>query len=83
MLRGFAGTDSVRKEAMFYMKHQSELEAQYAWTRKGKKYKAKYFAALGQLFGDSSHDKECQPATHTERRSGTDQARHMAHKAGN
>ena len=66
-----------------YMKHQTEIEAQYAWQRKGKKYKTKYFAALGQLFGDNSHDKECQAASHTKRGSGTDQTRHLVDEAGN
>lgn len=34
------------------MKHQTELDERYAWQRKGKKYRTKYFTALGQLFGD-------------------------------
>jgi hypothetical protein len=65
------------------MKHPSELEAQYAWQRKGKKYKTKYFAALGQLFGDESHDKECQVETNSHRGSRTDQAGYLDDKARN
>ncbi len=66
------------------MKPKTELEAQYAWQRKGKKYKTKYFSALGQLWGNGSigDAKEGEPASHTERRSGTDCAGELAHKAG-
>lgn len=38
------------------MKHKLELDAQYAWSRKGKKYRTKYFAALELLLGDSFKD---------------------------
>jgi hypothetical protein len=65
------------------VKHQTELEAQYAWQRKGKKYKTKYFAALGQLFGDKCHDKDCQAEAlcHSQRGSGTDSVGDMATEA--
>lgn len=32
------------------------IEKQYEWSRKGKKYKTKYFEALGQLFGNPIKD---------------------------
>lgn len=56
------------------MKHPTEIEARYAWSRKGKKYKTKYFEALGQLFGDKRHDKDCQAEAlcPSQGRSGTD-----------
>lgn len=65
------------------MKHQMDLDERYAWQRKGKKYRTKYLAALGQLFGDSGHDKECQVESHTKRGSGTDQTRHLVDETGN
>lgn len=58
-----------------------DITQQYLWTKKGKTYKTKYFSVLGQLLGDNNHDKECQGKVYSERGSGTDQARNMAHKA--
>lgn len=41
-----------------------QLEKDYAFQRKGKKYKTKYFGALKQLCekldGVDEHDKDCQ-----------------------
>ena len=43
------------------MEHwQRKLEKDYAWQRKGKKFKTKYFEALKSLYGGTSHDKDCQ-----------------------
>jgi hypothetical protein len=53
-----------------------DIEEKYAFSRKGKKYRTKYFAALGQLFGES-HDKDCQAEESINRRSRTDQISHM------
>jgi hypothetical protein len=33
------------------VKHGCEREKQYEWSQKGRKYKTKYLAALGDLFG--------------------------------
>lgn len=44
-----------------------DLENASSWQRKGKKYKAKYFSALGQLFGDINYDKECRKSSEEER----------------
>lgn len=46
------------------------------WTRRGKKYKAKTFAALKQLYGKSTYDTDCQfdkKETLEPRENGTDQ----------
>jgi len=45
---------------MFHAEHKSQLEKDYQWQKKGKKYKTKYFSALGELFGREPHDKDCQ-----------------------
>lgn len=37
-----------------------DVEKQYQWQKKGKKFKKKYFEALGQLFGECQDDKEKQ-----------------------
>ncbi|MFI5405447.1 MAG: hypothetical protein ACHQ1D_02920 [Nitrososphaerales archaeon] len=57
-----------------------DIEEKYAWSKKGKKYKTKYFAALGQLFGDR-HDKECQVSS--DGRSRTDQISYLDDQSGN
>ena len=42
------------------MEHwRREVKAQYEWSRKGKKYKTKYFSALGALLG-SKDGKDSQ-----------------------
>lgn len=53
----------------------------YAWSRKSKKYKDKYFKALGQLFGDTN-DKDCHKEGCTHGRPGTDKTSHLVDKAG-
>ena len=35
------------------------LEEKYEWSRKGKKYKTKYFCALKELFGEIKNDTDC------------------------
>jgi hypothetical protein len=56
-----------------------QLEKDYAFQKKGKRYKTKYFGALKQLFGEIEHDKDCQVSgegsSQTGRKTGTDQVR--------
>lgn len=56
------------------MEHwKTEVEKQYEWQRKGKKYKTKYFGALKELYGRAAHDKECQvEGSFTNGKTGTD-----------
>lgn len=49
-----------------------DLQGSYAWQKKGKKYKTKYFAALGQLMGEMDHDKGCQELPSAEGRDRAD-----------
>jgi hypothetical protein len=58
-----------------------EIEKQYEWMRRGKKFKTKYFAALGELFKseevkDDHIEKEKDNSA--ERGSGTDKIRDLA-----
>jgi hypothetical protein len=53
------------------------------FVRKGKKYKTKYFDALGQLFGELEHDKDCQSEDCTNGVPGTGQIRRLAEENGN
>lgn len=63
-----------------------ELEKQYAWVKKGKKYKTKYFAALGQLFGSVKDDEKSKEQGGVERSSnrgdGSDQIGDMVAEIG-
>lgn len=52
-----------------------ELEKQYEWSKKGKKYRTKYFGALKSLYGAVKDDKECQGECDTYGRNGTDPIR--------
>lgn len=55
------------------------LERDYAFQRKGKKYKTRYFDSLRQLFGEIEHDKDCQVSekalSEPNRTAGTNQVR--------
>lgn len=61
------------------MKHQSQLEEKYEWSRKGKTYKTKYFKALGELLGGMDADREKR----TDGRPRTDQISHLDDKSRN
>ncbi len=63
---------------MFYMKH--EVEKQYEWSKKGKKYKTKYFGALKDLYGSVQNDKDSHKAT--DRTTGTNQVCGLVEKDG-
>lgn len=63
------------------MEHKTDLEKNYAFQRKGKKYKTKYFSALKQLFGAIQNDKENQEQNST-RIARTDTICIMAKKSG-
>lgn len=59
-----------------------EMEAQYAWQKKGKKYKAKYLSALGLLLGsnDAKEKEGTEPGTNGS--GGTDPLCSMASEDG-
>ena len=59
-----------------------EIEKQYQFTHKGRKFKTKYFAALGALYGEEAKDGYCktQEGDISERRARTDQLRDMVRK---
>jgi hypothetical protein len=62
---------------------QKKLEQNYAWQRKGKKFKASYFGALKALYGDSDYDKDCQhQESDTNRSAGANKICGVAKKAG-
>ena len=58
-----------------------QVEDKYAWSRKSKKYRRDYFAALDQLWG-GVHDKDCQEEKSTARKDRADQVCDMANEAG-
>lgn len=57
-----------------------EIEKQYEWSRRGKKYKAKYLKALGVLYGKEA--KEVRSDQHSNGRSGTNEISGLADKTG-
>lgn len=59
---------------------QRDVEKQYEWSKKGKKYKTKYFDALGQLFGEIKNGTESQSQRDTQGRNGTNHASSVAGK---
>lgn len=60
---------------------EHEAERRYAFLKKGKKYKAKYFMAVKGLYGEVKHDKESQLGS--DRGAGTGIVRDLVEKAGN
>lgn len=51
-----------------------EIEKQYEWNKKSKKYKTKYFNELGRLYREATNDTEGQ-----ERAQGRSRADHAGH----
>jgi hypothetical protein len=48
-------------------KNSYYVQKQYEWSRKGKKYKTRYFSALRDLFGAINDDRDCKTETKTEK----------------
>lgn len=67
---------------MFKPDWQKELDAQYAWQRKSKKYKEIYAASLKQLYGSKKNDTDCQDSNSTNGERGADQIRSVVKKPG-
>lgn len=59
-----------------------DIEAQYKWMRRGKKYKANYMGALKELYGRAQHDKDVEAGRSPDGGSGTDSVGDVAEKAG-
>lgn len=45
---------SLQQGLLHMEQYKSDAERQMAWTKKGKKYKTKYFAALKGLYGEAN-----------------------------
>ncbi len=64
------------------MERVKELEAQNAWSKKGKKYKTSYFSALKSLYGDLNGKDSQVEGSDTNGSRGSDPASCLADKAG-
>ena len=55
-----------------------DIEEQYKWMRRGKKFKTKYFAALGELFKETKDGSKEESKPMPDRRPGTNKTSSLA-----
>lgn len=59
-----------------------DIEKQYEWSKKGKKYRTRYLDELKKLYNEVKHDKDCQQRSDTNRAARTDSFCGVVEEAG-